>query len=146
MWGVYLKVIKQHLASQKSISKYDQHRIRHIEDEVYLSFIYPRLDAPVSGDSKHLLKSPFVIHPKTGNVCVPFTSLADVLAFAPSQVPTLKGLLNNLNELDVESLALQIQQSQLTPYVAKFISYVRECQRSLSALQRKARAQDSLEF
>ena len=44
-----------------------------------------RLDIAVSKGMNHLLKAPFVIHPKTGRVCVPFR-VAKVDSFDPDKV------------------------------------------------------------
>ena len=44
-----------------------------------------RLDIAVSKGMNHLLKAPFVIHPKTGRVCVPFR-VSKVDSFDPEKV------------------------------------------------------------
>lgn len=61
-----------------------------------LEYTYPRLDIDVSKKLNHLLKSPFVVHPGTGRVCVPIDTrrLAD---FDPLAVPTVQGLLAEID-------------------------------------------------
>ncbi|CAI5742849.1 unnamed protein product [Hyaloperonospora brassicae] len=64
--------------------------------EIVLAYLYPRLDANVSKQRNHLLKSPFAVHPKTGRVCVPIdTALME--AFDPFKVPTLGQLSEELD-------------------------------------------------
>jgi len=61
-----------------------------------LQFAYPRLDIAVSKGMNHLLKAPFVIHPKTGRVCVPF-SVKKVDSFDPEKVPTVLQLVEEID-------------------------------------------------
>jgi len=64
--------------------------------DVVLQYTYPRLDINVSKQMNHLLKAPFVVHPKTGRVCVPIDP--DKLdTFSPFDVPTIGRLVDELN-------------------------------------------------
>jgi len=64
--------------------------------EILLQYSYPRLDINVSKQMNHLLKSPFVVHPKTGRVCVPI-NVETVDSFNPLEVPTVGRLVEELN-------------------------------------------------
>lgn len=65
------------------------------KQDIVLEHTYPRLDAAVTHKLNHLLKSPFVIHPGTGRVCVPIDPRA-LDAFDPLAAPTLQGLVNEI--------------------------------------------------
>lgn len=59
-----------------------------------LTFPTPCPDAPSTfcpSQLNHLLKSPFVVHPKTGRVCVPIDP-RDPDSFTPFDVPTITDL------------------------------------------------------
>jgi len=75
--------------------------------EIVIQFTYPRLDVNVSKTMNHLLKSPFVVHPKTGRVCVPIDP-DKVDEFDPTQVPTIGRLVEELNRSgDVRNTSLK---------------------------------------
>jgi DNA primase small subunit len=76
--------------------KRNLYELRTCIQEIVLSYLYPRLDANVSKQRNHLLKSPFAVHPKTGRVCVPVNAAA-VEEFDPFTVPTLGQLQDELN-------------------------------------------------
>lgn len=71
------------------------------KQDVVLEYSYPRLDAEVSKKLIHLLKSPFVIHPGTGRVCVPI-DIRKVDQFDPLTVPTVTDLLSQIDSWDAE--------------------------------------------
>ena len=80
--------------------------------KLVFTYLYPRIDANVSKGLNHLLKSPFCIHPKTGNfiyalyniicfylgkVCVPFDPL-QVDSFDVKRVPTLNMVIGDISK------------------------------------------------
>ncbi|KAI0845035.1 prim-pol domain-containing protein [Daldinia vernicosa] len=103
------------------------------KQDIVLEYTYPRLDIEVSKKLNHLLKSPFVVHPGTGRVCVPIDTrkLED---FDPLGVPTVQGLLEEIDawkaddgEDGSEDKAKNLQdweKTSLRPYVEYFRSFV----------------------
>lgn len=57
-------------------------------DEVVLAYVWPRLDFNVTKGLNHLIKAPFVAHPKTLRVAVPLRR-DELMTFDPSTAPTL---------------------------------------------------------
>lgn len=74
-----------------NMHKTKRNRSNYFIHEVKLQHCYPRLDINVTKGMNHLLKLPFCIHPKTGNVCAPFT-IDQVDEFDLSKVPNLKDI------------------------------------------------------
>ncbi|KAJ5538436.1 DNA primase small subunit [Penicillium pulvis] len=89
------------LAKTGKSSTLNTSTLRDAKQDIVLEYTYPRLDAEVSKKMIHLLKSPFVIHPGTGRICVPIDpKKAD--EFDPLSVPTVLGLLGEIDEYDAK--------------------------------------------
>lgn len=112
----------------------DSKKLRDDKQDVVLEYTYPRLDIEVSKKLNHLLKSPFVVHPGTGRVCVPIDT-KHLDQFDPLEVPTIQGLLAEIdswreegNDVEVKKEGGKIVQdwekTSLKPYVDYFRGFV----------------------
>ncbi|CAE6457758.1 unnamed protein product [Rhizoctonia solani] len=112
-----------------------------IEDIVF-QYSYPRIDTEVSKHRNHLLKAPFCVHPGTGRICVPVDA-AHVDEFDPENVPTIGGLLRELDEVpttqpgvehhsDWEHTSLKPYVEMLERHVSAIMNDVRERKRGLA--------------
>lgn len=77
----------------------DAKALLEAKQDVVLEYTYPRLDVEVSKKLIHLLKSPFVVHPGTGRVCVPIDT-RKLDRFDPLGVPTVTELLGEIDAWD----------------------------------------------
>lgn len=109
----------------------DSKKLRDAKQDIVLEYTYPRLDIEVSKKLNHLLKSPFVVHPGTGRVCVPIDTkrLDD---FNPLEVPTIQGLLSEIDSWSGETEVKREdgknlqdwEKTSLKPYVDYFRGFV----------------------
>lgn len=122
-WEELIKELKS-----KSSSKKSKYMYTNFERDTIFQYTYPRLDFNVSLKLNHLLKSPFCIHPGTGNVCVPIDP-EDCDNFDPLSVPKLEELIEKLNEFknqdgDLSSKDL-LEETSLAPYIKQFSDFVK---------------------
>jgi DNA primase small subunit len=89
------------LAKTGKSSKLNPTTLRDAKQDIVLEYTYPRLDAEVSKKMIHLLKSPFVIHPGTGRICVPIDP-RKAEEFDPLSVPTVMNLLAEIDDYDAK--------------------------------------------
>jgi len=94
IWGMFEKVALEREEKAKTFKQ--RVEMKMFLKDVVLQYTYPRLDINVSKQINHLLKSPFVVHPKTGRVCVPIDP-AKMDEFDPTKVPTIGSLVDELN-------------------------------------------------
>eukprot|EP01026_Neomeris_dumetosa_P077529 TRINITY_DN83708_c0_g1_i7.p1 TRINITY_DN83708_c0_g1~~TRINITY_DN83708_c0_g1_i7.p1 ORF type:complete len:458 (-),score=51.62 TRINITY_DN83708_c0_g1_i7:192-1565(-) len=90
----------KHLIQQKIEFTKDFKERSQLEKSLFnivFSFTYPRLDADVSRKMNHLLKAPFCVHPKTGNVCVPIDP-KNAYEFLLHKVPKVQELIRQLSQ------------------------------------------------
>eukprot|EP00667_Euglena_gracilis_P025870 EG_transcript_30627 len=83
---------------------------------IEMCFMYPRLDVNVSKHCNHLLKAPFVVHPGTGNICLPMP-LDAIGSFRPDGNPKLEDIL-----LDYEKGVFT-----LDPHFEQFQNFIDGC-------------------
>merc|ERR1712048_77237 len=81
--------------------------------DIVIQYTYPRLDINVSKQMNHLLKAPFVVHPKTGRVCVPIDP-TKLDQFNPLEVPTVGRFVEELGSSG------DSRQTSLSPYMTFF--------------------------
>lgn len=133
----------------------DSKALRDAKQDIVLEYTYPRLDVEVSKKLIHLLKSPFVVHPGTGRVCVPIDTkkLDD---FDPLGVPTVTELLaeiddwdsaNRKNEDETEAKPLSdYEKTSLKPYVEFFKTHVAGMLKRERGVKRERDDDDAMEF
>ena len=119
------------LAKAGASKNLDGKALLEAKQDVVLEYTYPRLDVEVSKKQIHLLKSPFVIHPGTGRVCVPIDTNR-LASFDPLKVPTVTELLGEIDVFDEKAVVDQAdakksqdyEKTSLRPYVEYFRVYV----------------------
>ncbi|ODQ79756.1 hypothetical protein BABINDRAFT_161456 [Babjeviella inositovora NRRL Y-12698] len=103
--------------------------LNEAKKDIIISTLYPRLDVEVSRQVIHLLKSPFCIHPSTGNICVPFDPRDG--DFHPTKSPNLAQLLEELeawdenpDNADIGKKLADWEKTSMKPYVDLFRKFV----------------------
>lgn len=76
---------------QITCRSFKSNKKNYLIEEIKLQHCFPRIDAHVTKGLNHLLKLPFCIHPKTGNVCVPI-NLDTIDDFDLLAVPNIKNM------------------------------------------------------
>ncbi|KAK3689631.1 eukaryotic and archaeal DNA primase small subunit [Podospora appendiculata] len=118
------------MAKTNASAKLDAKALLDAKQDIVLEYTYPRLDINVSKKLNHLLKSPFVVHPGTGRVCVPIDTRV-LEEFDPFSVPTVQSLLLEIDawkEPEVAEGKHQVVQdwekTGLKPFIDLFRSFV----------------------
>ncbi|KAK6462043.1 hypothetical protein DFJ63DRAFT_139528 [Scheffersomyces coipomensis] len=159
-WEDINDVAKRVLKSQLQVTL-----LNEAKKDIIIYYMYPRLDVEVSRQVIHLLKSPFCIHPGTGNVCVPFDPTRNIsnnpedddYGFNPTTSPNLKQIQDELeswerskskdsDEPQDESKRLaDYDKTSLKPYVDHFAKFVNDLIKDELRAKRE-REDDSLDF
>ncbi|TDZ53322.1 DNA primase small subunit [Colletotrichum trifolii] len=132
----------------------DAKALLEAKQDIVLEYTYPRLDIEVSKKLNHLLKSPFVVHPGTGRVCVPIDT-KNLEDFDPLGVPTVQSLLAEIDAWKGEDDGAEVSQktvqdwekTSLKPYVEQFRSFVIGLMKDERDVKvKREREEDSMEF
>lgn len=116
------------MAKSGASKSLDTKALLEAKQDIVLEYTYPRLDIEVSKKLNHLLKSPFVVHPGTGRVCVPIDT-RKLEAFDPLAVPTVTELLGEIDKWtgpeEVGGRNVQDwEKTSLKPYIDYFRTFV----------------------
>ena len=141
------------LAKTGASKNLDGRALLEAKQDIVLEYTYPRLDVEVSKKQIHLLKSPFVIHPGTGRVCVPIDT-KKLTQFNPLGVPTVTELLGEIDAFDKKAIVDEgyVQKSQdyektsLRPYMEYFRVYVTDLLKDERSGKREREDEDAMEF
>lgn len=168
-WEDINVVAKKVLKNQIQVNQ-----LNEAKKDVIIYYMYPRLDIEVSRQVIHLLKSPFCIHPGTGNVCVPFDPTSNIsenhdddgYGFNPINSPNLRQLQNELEVWEAKRInressqpsddsdsekspngrILDYEKTSLKPYVDYFSKFVNNLLKDeLSGIGKRER-ESSMEF
>ncbi|KAH7325054.1 DNA primase small subunit [Stachybotrys elegans] len=120
------------LAKTGASKSLDTRTLLEAKQDIVLEYTYPRLDINVTKKLNHLLKSPFVVHPGTGRVCVPIDP-KHVEDFDPFSVPTVQSLLaeidawkapeDEVKDENAKPIA-DWEKTSLKPYIDQFKGFV----------------------
>ncbi|ONH65662.1 DNA primase small subunit [Cyberlindnera fabianii] len=119
--------------AQRLPKPFEKKMVIEAAEDMILEMVYPRLDVEVTRQMIHLLKSPFCIHPGTGNICVPFDASWD---FNPMEAPNLHQIQKELIDYDsnnTENSERKIanwDKTSLKPYTDFFADFVKELLKS----------------
>lgn len=166
-----INVVAQKVLKSQTQAAY----LKEAKKDIVVYYLYPRLDIEVSKQVIHLLKSPFCVHPGTGNVCVPFNPKKnlssntedDEYGFNPTNSPNLRQLQNEIeiydtkrvnressqpldesdSELDNNNLRIaDYEKTSLKPYVDYFGKFVQELLKDEMSESKRNREDDPLDF
>ncbi|KAI9791805.1 MAG: hypothetical protein M1833_001329 [Piccolia ochrophora] len=145
------------LAKTGASRSLDAKALLEAKQDVVLEYTYPRLDVEVSKHLNHLLKSPFVIHPGTGRVCVPIDT-RKLEQFDPLGVPTVTELLGEIDAWDDthksnspanDAKRLQdYEKTSLKPYIEVFRAFAAAVMKDEKGVKREheSAGSDAMEF
>ena len=140
------------LAKTGASKSLDPKALLEAKQDIVLEYTYPRLDAEVSKKLNHLLKSPFVVHPGTGRVCVPIDTSA-LEDFDPISVPTVQSLLGEIDAWkpdDEDEKAQSLpdwEKTSLKPFVEYFRLFVHGIMKDeMDVRVKREREEESMEF
>ncbi|KAL8902249.1 MAG: hypothetical protein Q9192_000124 [Flavoplaca navasiana] len=143
------------LAKAGASKNLDGKALLEAKQDIVLEYTYPRLDVEVSKKQIHLLKSPFVVHPGTGRVCVPIDTRR-VEDFDPLGVPTVTELIHEIDawgshhqDANSEGGSKKLQdyeKTRLRPYVDLFRTLVGVLLRAEQGIKRERDDDDPMEF